>query len=67
MPPGGLMKPQLLKRSVLHADEAQILKPGFKQTHRSYLWAYGTTTFGPEQMVVYDFAEGRSGQHAWAF
>ena len=64
-----LMKTLLLKRSVLHADETPVpmLKPGLKRTHRSYLWAYGTTAFDPEQMVVYDFAEGRGGEHARAF
>jgi len=62
-----LMKTLLLKRSVLHADETPMLKPGLKKTHRSYLWAYGTTAFDTEQMVVYDFAEGRSGQHARSF
>jgi transposase len=63
------MKTRLLKRSVLHADETPMpmLKPGLKQTHRSYLWAYGTTAFDSEQMVVYDFAEGRGGQHARSF
>jgi transposase len=63
------MKTLLLKRSVLHADETPVpmLKPGLKRTHRSYLWAYGTTAFDPEQMVVYDFAEGRGGEHARTF
>jgi transposase len=63
------MKALLLKRAVLHADETPMpmLKPGLKHTHRSYLWAYGTTAFDPEQMVVYDFAEGRGGVHARTF
>jgi transposase len=63
------MKALLLKRSVLHADETPVpmLKPGLRRTHRSYLWAYGTTAFDREQMVVYDFAEGRGGEHARAF
>jgi len=63
------MKALLLKRSVLHADETPLpmLKPGLKRTHRSYLWAYGTTVYDPQQMVVYDFAEGRGGEHARAF
>jgi transposase len=63
------MKALLLKRSVLHADETPVpmLKPGLKRTHRSYLWAYGTTAYDPEQLVVYDFAEGRGGEHARAF
>jgi len=63
------MKSLLLKRSVLHADETPVpmLKPGLKRTHRSYLWAYGTTAFDPDQIVLYDFAEGRGGDHARAF
>ena len=63
------MKALLLKRAVLHADETPMpmLKPGLKHTHRSYLWAYGTTAFDTEQMVVYDFAEGRGGVHARTF
>lgn len=44
-----------------------MLTPGLKQTQCSDLWAYGTTTFDSGQMVVYDFAEGRSGQHARSF
>ena len=64
-----LMKALLLKRSVLHADETPVpmLKPGLKRTHRSYLWAYGTTVFDPEQLVVYEFAEGRGGEYARRF
>ncbi len=63
------MKSLLLKRSVLHADETPVpmLKPGLKRTHRSYLWAYGTTAFDPDQIVLYDFAEGRGGEYARAF
>ena len=63
------MKTLLMTRSVLHADETPVpmLKPGLKRTHRSYLWAYGTTPFDAEQLVVYDFAEGRGGEHARAF
>ena len=63
------MKSLLLKRSVLHADETPVpmLKPGLRRTHRSYLWAYGTTAFDPDQIVIYDFAEGRGGDYARAF
>jgi len=63
------MKSLLLKRAVLHADETPVpmLKPGLKRTHRSYLWAYGTTAFDAEQIVIYDFAEGRGGDYARAF
>ena len=59
----------LLKRSVLHADETPMptLRPGLGKTHRSYLWAYGTTPYDPDPIVIYDFAAGRSGEHARAF
>jgi transposase len=63
------LKTLLLKRSVLHADETPMptLRPGLKKTHRSYLWAYGTTGYDPDPVVIYDFAVGRSGEHARAF
>jgi transposase len=63
------MKSLLLKRSVLHADETPMptLRPGLKKTHRAYLWAYGTTAYDPDPIVIYDFAVGRSGEHARAF
>ena len=59
----------LLRRTVLHADETPIpmLKPGLGHTHRAYLWSYGTTEYDPAPIVVYDFAEGRSGRHARTF
>jgi transposase len=63
------LKALLLKRAVLHADETPMptLRPGLKKTHRSYLWAYGTTSYDPDPIVIYDFAVGRSGEHARAF
>lgn len=63
------LKAELLARSVLHADETPVpmLKPGLGRTHRAYLWSYGTTQYEPQSIVVYDFAESRSGQHARTF
>lgn len=68
-PLGDELKRLLLKRAVLHADETPLptLRPGLKKTHRSYLWAYGTTPYDPDPIVIYDFAAGRSGAHARAF
>lgn len=59
----------MLDRPVLHADETPVamLVPGKGKTHRAYVWAYGTTAYDPLQAVVYDFAEGRGGQHARRF
>jgi transposase len=59
----------LLRRTVVHADETPVpmLKPGLGRTHRAYLWSYGTTEYDAAPIVVYDFAEGRSGAHARTF
>lgn len=56
----------MAERGVLHADEAPVsmLAPGTGKTHKAYVWAYGTAVYDPLQaVVVYDFAESRSGQH----
>lgn len=54
---------------MLHADETPVkmLAPGNKQTHRAYVWAYSSTPFSELKAVVYDFAPGRSGEHARDF
>jgi len=63
------LRTELLKHSVLHADETpvQMLKPGAGKTHRAYLWSYCTTAYNPIRAVVFDFADSRGGQHCRAF
>jgi hypothetical protein len=63
------LKAALLAWDVLHADETSVpmLKPGLGRTHLAYLWRYGSTQFDPMAVVIYDFADGRSGKHAQAF
>jgi transposase len=63
------LKDDMLRRSVLHADETPIamLKPGNGRTHRAYLWAYAPGAFEDMKAVVYDFCETRAGEHARAF
>ena len=63
------LRGELLKHSVLHADETpvQMLKPGAGKTHRAYLWSYCTTAYNPIRAVVFDFADSRGGQHCRAF
>ena len=63
------MKALLLTRAVLHADETPVpmLKPGLGRTHRAYLWSYSSSEYDELPMVVYDFAESRSGAHAREF
>lgn len=63
------LKDEMLKHSVLHADETpvQMLKPGNGKTHRAYLWAYAPGAFEDLKAVVYDFCESRAGENARAF
>jgi len=63
------LKAEMLGNRVLHADETPVamLKPGNKQTHRAYLWAYAPGAFESLKAVVYDFAESRAGEHARKF
>jgi transposase len=66
------MRHELLQHRVLHADETPVamLKPANMRdgkTHRAYLWAYATGAFEDTKVVVYDFCESRSGEHAQRF
>ena len=63
------LKEEMLKHSVLHADETpvQMLKPGSGKTHRSYLWTYAAGAFEDLRAVVYDFCESRAGENAKVF
>ena len=63
------LKRALLTRTVLHADETPVpmLKPVLNRTHRAYLWSYSSSEYDVMPAVVYDFAEGRSGQYARDF
>ncbi|RBP33579.1 transposase [Eoetvoesiella caeni] len=63
------LRQAILAHRVVHADETpvQMLKPGTKKTHRAYLWAYAPGAFEELRAVVYDFTEGRAGEHARHF
>ncbi|MBA3774616.1 MAG: IS66 family transposase [Ramlibacter sp.] len=63
------MRDDLLRRRVLHADETPVamLDPGAGKTKRAYLWSYCSTSFDRDRLVVFDFAEGRTGRHAMEF
>ena len=63
------LKDVVFSHRVLHADETpvQMLKPGNKKTHRAYIWAYAPGLHEDLKAVIYDFAEGRSGEHARTF
>jgi len=59
----------VLRQQVIHADETpvQMLTPGAKKTHRSYVWAYATSQFSDLAAVVYDFSPSRAGEYARNF
>lgn len=59
----------VIGQQVVHADETpvQMLAPGSKKTHRSYVWAYATSQFSDVTAVVYDFSPSRAGEHARNF
>lgn len=59
----------VIGQQVVHADETpvQMLAPGSKKTHRSYVWAYTTSQFCETAAVVYDFSPSRAGEHARNF
>lgn len=59
----------VLGQQVIHADETpvQMLMPGTKKTHRSYVWAYAASQFSDVAAVVYDFSPSRAGEHARNF
>ncbi|CAM4423171.1 hypothetical protein BOTU111921_29480 [Bordetella tumbae] len=63
------LRQAILAHRVVHADETpvQMLQPGSKKTHRAYLWAYAPGAFESLKAVIYDFTQGRAGEHARAF
>ncbi|KPX94650.1 Transposase IS66, partial [Pseudomonas amygdali pv. mori] len=63
------LREAVLAQRVVHADETpvQMLAPGEKKTHRSYVWAYSSTPFSTLKAVVYDFSLSRAGEHARNF
>jgi hypothetical protein len=52
----------VFKQQVVHADETpvQMLVPGSKKTHRSYVWACATRKFYELAAVFYDFNPKRN-------
>ena len=64
-----LLRDELLKQPVLHADETPVamLAPGKKKTHTAYVWAYASTRYSDIRAVVYDFRPTRSGKEARNF
>ncbi len=63
------LRSELHQCSVLHADETpvQMLAPGKGKTQNAYLFAYRRGEIAEPPIIVYDFAENRSGSNARRF
>ena len=63
---------ELRRHAVLHADELPVsmLKPKHLsdgKAHKAYIWSYCTTSINATKAVVFQFAEGRSGESVQQF
>ena len=64
------LRKELLKRDVLHADEAtlQVLhEPGKKPQSDSYMWLYRTSGDTDKPIVLYEYQPGRGAKHPKEF
>lgn len=63
------LRDELHRCSVLHADETpvQMLDPGKGKTKSAYLFAYRRGEIAEPPIIVFDFAENRSGANARKF
>ena len=60
----GLMKKQLLKEKILHADETpvQVLKEkGRKNKSKSYMWLYATWQYAKHHIRLFEYQPSRAG------
>ena len=65
-----VLREQLCRESVLHADETtlQVLKePGRSSTSKSYMWLYRTSGCAKQAVVLYEYQPTRKAEHAEAF
>jgi len=65
-----VLRLQLVKRGVLHADETtlQVLhEPGKKAQTKSYMWLYRTGRDGGLPIVLYEYQPSRKAEHAEKF
>ena len=64
------LQEELLKDNYLHADETpvQVLnEEGKKNTTKSYMWVYSTSTNADKGIRIFKYAPGRSGDNAKEF
>ena len=64
-----VLRQELRTEKVVHADETpvQMLAPGNGKTKTAYLFAYRRGEVEEPPIIVYDYAQSRSGKHARSF
>lgn len=70
MPVVDKLHEELLKEHYLHEDETpvQVLnEEGKKNTTKSYMWVYSTSTNTEKGIRIFRYAQGRSGENAKDF
>jgi len=70
MPVVDKLHEELLKEQYLHADETpvQVLnEEGKKNTTKSYMWVYSTSTNTEKGIRIFRYAQGRAGENAKDF
>ncbi|MGF7060941.1 transposase [Brassicibacter mesophilus] len=70
MPVVERLQEELLKVKYLHCDETpvQVLnEPGKKNTTKSYMWVYSTSTHADHGIRIFKYAAGRAGENASKF
>jgi len=64
------MRKELLNSKMLHADETTLevlSEPGREPQAKSYMWVYTTGKAEENNIVLYDYRQGRSGRYAKEF
>ena len=66
----GLLKESLVSRDICHIDESVIeviMEEGRKAQQDSFMWLYRTGEADDKAVVLFDYRQGRSGDHPKAF
>ena len=70
MPVEKKLREELLKEKYLHADETPVQvmnEDGKKNTSKSYMWVYSTSTSANKQIRLFRYETGRSGDYPKEF
>ena len=65
-----LMKIELTKGEIIHADETRIQcnkEPGKKPSSESFMWVYLSGQFESKKIVLFEYTRTRSGEHPKKF